>query len=717
MIRSVAMQSFKGQDRTVDLQPRAVVTGPNGAGKSAIADAIRFALLGFVPDAGRLPAQTVKFASGPEMSVTLQIGEKTLRRSLPATTRKASAYASWVPPSESTESHALNILRMVGHDTDEAAESLDLRQLLRAGPAIRAQRINALLDATSGDAAARWTKLRALILHRLTGAPAEVAAAVAESHLTPAQKAALDKIGERQLREWLALGIDEAIEQAKRGKKTATEAAKAFVTKPSGWCRRPSAEVDAERQKVAQEAAQLLVRIEQAAGAAKARAASETLLAGLRAVTGDPVALRAQAAAIADPAEIPAPALMATPAADPRPDELEAQARAKLDSRPEIPSTKPAEANLAAAEAALRLALESPWREVERIAQDIRNAAATDIGEGAYLVWVDLLLSLASKHGGNAAALDTAVKAAVLALSEARDAAESAKSTRAQLADEAKRLRSEADELRAADRARQADVAATNAKIMSEFDANRASRSVIVSVNATTRLQLCAQADAIERARLQLAAEEAKLAALPEATVDVELLRAKHGELTKRYAELGQEFAHAQTVERDTEANAKAQADQMLADTTRDVWAAYQWALETFRATDMAERSGPIITKMVAFFAAAGLQVTPYMRATKASVEFGWTRDGLEVSIDTMSGSETVIYCTALAAAVIGLRAPVLKVLLIEAAEVGDLWDALLAGLSSVDADNVIVTTCHPVTIPVGWQSIECQRAETVGTF
>ena len=331
--------------------------------------------------------------------------------------------------------------------------------------------------------------------------------------------------------------------------------------------------------------------------------------------------------------------------------------------------------------------------------------------------WVNGLRALATAHGGDAAALAVAVDEANAAFLAACDAAEAVKATRAQLADDAKRLRSEADELRAADRARQADVAATNAKILTEFDANRASRSVIVSVNATTRLQLCAQADAIERAQLQLAAEEAKLAALPEATVDVDSLRVKHGELTKRYAELGQEFAHAQTVERDTEANAKAQADQMLADTTRDVWAAYQWALETFRATDMAERSGPIITKMVAFFAAAGLQVTPYMRATKASVEFGWTRDGLEVSIDTMSGSETVLYCTALAAAVIGLRAPALKVLLIEAAEVGDLWDALLAGLSSVDADNVIVTTCHPVAIPVGWQSIECQRAETVGTF
>jgi DNA repair exonuclease SbcCD ATPase subunit len=69
MIRTIKINGVKGYKVTYDLQPFTAITGPNYSGKTAVADAIRLALIGYVPALGKRNQATMQLAQQETMSV------------------------------------------------------------------------------------------------------------------------------------------------------------------------------------------------------------------------------------------------------------------------------------------------------------------------------------------------------------------------------------------------------------------------------------------------------------------------------------------------------------------------------------------------------------------------------------------------------------------------------------------------------------------------
>lgn len=72
-ITRVEAENLKGRSFAYDLSPEVAIVGENFTGKTSIIDAIRLALMGYLPELGKLPKATAQLASGPmEARVTFE---------------------------------------------------------------------------------------------------------------------------------------------------------------------------------------------------------------------------------------------------------------------------------------------------------------------------------------------------------------------------------------------------------------------------------------------------------------------------------------------------------------------------------------------------------------------------------------------------------------------------------------------------------------------
>src|SRR5256886_2954275 len=80
-LKSIAGENIKGQSFTHELKPVTLIVGDNYSGKSARVEAVKLALLGYVPGLGRRPQDIYALASGDKMSasVTDEAGTVTRR--------------------------------------------------------------------------------------------------------------------------------------------------------------------------------------------------------------------------------------------------------------------------------------------------------------------------------------------------------------------------------------------------------------------------------------------------------------------------------------------------------------------------------------------------------------------------------------------------------------------------------------------------------------
>jgi hypothetical protein len=69
ILAKVGAQNLKGATFQHQLGPCVAIQGPNFSGKTAIFEAIRLAILGHIPEVGKLPKATWELASGDRMSV------------------------------------------------------------------------------------------------------------------------------------------------------------------------------------------------------------------------------------------------------------------------------------------------------------------------------------------------------------------------------------------------------------------------------------------------------------------------------------------------------------------------------------------------------------------------------------------------------------------------------------------------------------------------
>lgn len=441
--------------------------------------------------------------------------------------------------------------------------------------------------------------------------------------------------------------------------------------------------------------------------------------------------------------------------------------------RTAIPDTTAAEARLCDAVRAVRAAEALPWREVEKIADALIALDGPDLScqRSILLDSVDALRDLAKTNGGDLAVLasawDEARDACDVAIrrrkaAEEKRAAEDAESARltadadalwsryvieatsadaaaqgawseACAAAKAKRdalLASAATARKAADALakQEADrVSAINADRSRAYREAAGAAANATAANVEARKRLRAEADAAD-ARAQaaeadraktsadLAAAEARLAGLALAEYDrdadaktVEAAAARIAELATKLDALGRA------------AGLRAELAALLAeidraDALRAAWAAAEWALAKMRDEDVARRSRPLEERMEAFLRGAGRTETPYVLCEGGATDFGWRNAAGEcVSLDgALSGGESVLMLTALATAVVGLAAPEVRVLLIEAAELhGHDADSLLRGCEAVADGFDAILVAGPASLParLGWTVIDFAEA------
>lgn len=94
-ITTIKGTGIKARTFTAALQPVTVIAGPNDSGKTAIADAVRLALLGYIPELGKTNAATFAIASGSEMTIEAEIeGLGTISRKWRKTAKTVTATAT-----------------------------------------------------------------------------------------------------------------------------------------------------------------------------------------------------------------------------------------------------------------------------------------------------------------------------------------------------------------------------------------------------------------------------------------------------------------------------------------------------------------------------------------------------------------------------------------------------------------------------------------------
>jgi len=166
----IITNGFKGIDQRIRLPKLALLTGPNGSGKSSIADAIRFAVLGYVPVLGKRPGDTVALMRGDRMQTEIVMDDgRAIRRELFRTgdALKTRSQTSWLESKNVTE-HNKEILRLCGSEEVDVSESLDIRELLNASASKRADRIEKLLSAEMSSPKEKALRIAELVVRRLT---------------------------------------------------------------------------------------------------------------------------------------------------------------------------------------------------------------------------------------------------------------------------------------------------------------------------------------------------------------------------------------------------------------------------------------------------------------------------------------------------------------------------------------------------------------------
>ncbi len=448
---------------------------------------------------------------------------------------------------------------------------------------------------------------------------------------------------------------------------------------------------------------------------------------------------------------------------------------------PDLITTTAEESKLATAREAYDNACRSPWRSVEEYANDIDDKLVGS-GPWAVSVKVetDVLRECARANGGDIESIRKTFEDAEAALAAAKanseSSAQSIQAVRTQIAQLRSAAQTKRDEATAIRRKAIDDCAAANRKIEDDYNATRsewtkrcndlegqrrglrqiaadtrnaalaaakksnddarrqydrdvATRNALITANQNERYRLRAEADRIERtarsaqeaadkARTDLEAAQARLDGIQSVAVDVATAHTVVEDADRSIAEIDLTIKAAQAADA-----RKREMDELLvlidrATALRDCYAAAEWALARCREEDVRARSSGLEERVSKFLRAAGRSEVPYLRVQRSVTEFGWRRGSKEISVAVLSGGEFVLFCAGLAAAIVAMRGPSIRTLLIEAAELGaaDPAQAVLRGCAAVaeDLDVIIVATNAGIAAPAEWNVITCAAREEV---
>lgn len=734
-------------DREIDLPPRAVFAGGVGSGKSAAVNSVRLAALGYVPHLGRTEAASARMVRRGEadVEVTLDDGRSFgvhLTNGVSGSGRDPRL--SWDDELRTVRAKGDAIRSLFGASQAEAEEHLDLRSLVNTPPGNRAKVINDMLAASAGDElrtakVVLFASLRALRtpFDRVATPPDAAVEAMAASQaamLDEATRAALyaavDSDGFQGFENWA-----DAQEHAAKVKNVQARAAREAEVALQELERR-LAEIDVPAGLTLADArAQLAKRREQLAAANEA-------ITRWRDAVARVAALRARLEAL-DPGERPDPGLL-----EQQRDDL-ASARARLvavrGSRPAKPTPpdqadyKPHPELMEAAEAAATRAHQvvesrplapvppaAPSDEhIVRLATKfVRDLEAFDVPTADLKEWMDRF----------EAAVEPLRRTVLERLdhSEAMQEYELAKARHEQAVTAwRKAVESVEEEMALAKRAVEEEVQARWRKDYVAFQeadivwdravaehaekvrgVEGAIHALSSSIEAAER-----QARAYEKAQEERARMESEVERLAPATVESVREDAERAAAEVETALPGLEAAYEALVAQAEVQDAVAQATERVEScrSKEAAFSAIEVAVKELRNRDLQDRTAPLVAAMRAFLDEAGWVRAPYVDLSRGKCDFGWVDGTTRVSVETMSGGETVVFMTALAVAVLKMRRPQVSALIVEAAELGD--TAALAGLldalasdACAHVDNVLVATCysrvHEVAAGAGFEVI-----------
>lgn len=766
-----------------------------------------------------------------------------------AVTYRSIASCSWLPEGSSLSEADAAIATLVGENETDAAEHLDLRMLFACSPNERVARMTSMLDAGAMGPDVLVPRSTQLLRSRLTAqAQAEphdvgdgdfglvrpqvrervpYVLAALHGHL---RDSGIGVACERMQEAKLASAADQREKTAARG---IIEARLVELRAPADAL----SDLRGRRDSAVQSGAAARRDVEAHDRAFTIRRQTEDALASLRAIETEATgrlqaalgalpraqAARDEAAAIVDPAEIAAPLAVA---ADPehlrQADELEARASAIADPEtfpapvpvgasedvlaharrlmveaarkdedagliemPEALTTTDAEQAVTRAEDAVSLAGRSPWREVDRIADQLVDAyvpmCADDDHEPSCAGRAATALhALAVTHGGDTYALAATLASARSALEarvgectireeervhareridalraeavalraqaeEARRTAEEAareanatadaiyrgkvaerqavvlarSKERADLRAAAHALRTTANAAAAAENARRRDahLDAASARAV-QVDANHQARARLEREAATIQRTASECQTASDRAAADVRAAEAKLAGIATVAVDVAAAQERIAAAEALIRELDAKIAVVEGADGLRTQMRQLAREVEAAEAFQAAYAAAEWTCQALRREDIEARSKGLEARVREFLVGAGRAEEPYIRAGKGQLDFGWRRGDKEIAVEALSGGESVIFTAGLAAAIVSLRGPQVKALLIEAAELGSADPAMqvLRGCEAIarHLDFVCVATNAPITAGDGWSVQHMDQASAL---
>jgi DNA repair ATPase RecN len=657
------LNGFKARDQFVDLEQLNVITGPNGSGKSAMADALRYLALGYVPAVGRTPADTSDLMHDASLRVSLTLNDGTvLTRGLEGTGDgyKRIASTPWAPAGRTSE-HEAKILEVFGRTATEIEEVLDIRTLLGATPQQRAARVASLLAAGQRPASERLAAIARATISRLVDLPLDrvpvdylqAMPLVAERH----RKALKAIAGDLEARIG-AIGVAGSLEWANEQKNhhakalTDKEAAKAEIEREIAALPKRDDDVEAlERQRSA---------LEQEVGGERRSATTARQIAESRKSAASDLKERERQYA---GAKKNFDALVKTGGSAERiQHDIDHVFKCLKDiNPPEVVTSLVQREDYEMAKDRYERGKKDPWAEVKNIGTILSNMRHDKIGRCGRR-----LLTLAKANiGSYPRAVDVALAKRKYQEAKAREAEYD------KVIAEKKRLTGRREDL-----------------LQRLHDLERARAS-------------------LDHAEAALAHARKRVAELPPPESNPSRLIEIEGKIRAVSARL-KAIADGEALRRELK---RILSGIKEAEAYRDVFVALEWALQRAREAVLAEDKPVLVERMETFFRAAGCDGTPYFHTYAGGVEFGVDMGGPLVAVSALSGGEWCLFATALTAAVISIRRPKIGILLVEAGEVDDdnLW-RLLEGIRAV-ADGfttAIVCTPHlPRETPVtGWNTI-----------
>lgn len=744
----ITTHGFKARDHALRLGGLCVLTAPNGSGKSAVADAIRFAALGYVPHLGKRLQDSAALLRGRRTDVEVAFDDlHVVRRTLALTEDggyRSTVACSWLNKAKPSE-HEAEALRLLGRDVRDVEECLDVRTLLDATPNQRAARLQELLSAAAASAEDTAAAIAERTVQRL--------ADVEDTHmpedytnllplLSPGIRAVLKglaplllaKLREADIQavcDWSNASKREAAAAAKNKSAAAVELRERLAVRDSAGAD-DVARLESERDRLQREIGGIAERVRAAeakraaigAAAAELRRATErldTARTQREAVSRDLVAHAADPRRLAE-VEAALDALQApTPEEQPEAGQLLAQATEaeKQAASVVIPDPGPKRSESLRREverigAEIEAVAQSPWHRVREIGLVIEADAR---GNGERVVrlrgFAGELQALADAHAPDLRTLQAEQGQMEIALAEAikREADAAFDRGRAvQSRDghlrQAERCRAAASEILGAasaayDRAR-AEHAAHREPLVSERDALR--RAI------DRRRQDAADADAAMIRAESTHAAATKLAA--ELGSDVESVEDARGSLQADLAQVVAQLSEHGRLKAARDELTALVDELAKAEIQRDVFAALEWAVQRVRALQMTEAGGPLVSQMRQFLQAAGRREEPFFHAAQNQCDVGWLRPGggESVLIQALSGGEWCLFATALTAAIIALRGAPVRVLLVEAGEMDQRTLAgLLAGIEATSdglTSAIVLTPHRPEQVSPGWQIV-----------